>query len=70
MGRHVIRHDEDVSTAHPVDSILRMGAQGAEDGETMNDIVTAILLLAAALFVLAFIAGMCHIGTGDGEGGE
>ena len=36
----------------------------------MNDIVTAILALGAVLFVLAFIAGMCHIGTGDGEGGE
>ena len=70
MGRHVIRHDSAFSQAHPVDSILRMDAQGAEGGETMNDIVTAILVLGAVLFVLAFIGGACRIGTGDGEGGE
>ena len=39
-------------------------------GETMTDIVTAVLLLLAALFILAFIGGACRIGTGDGEGGE
>lgn len=36
----------------------------------MTDIVTAILLLVLALFILAFIGGACRIGTGDGEGGE
>jgi hypothetical protein len=41
-----------------------------EGGEAMTGIVTAILLLAAALFVLAFIGGACRVGTGDGEGGE
>ena len=32
--------------------------------------MTAILILAAALFALAFIGGACRIGTGDGKGGE
>lgn len=36
----------------------------------MTDIVAAVLVLAAALFALAFIGGACRIGTGDGEGGE
>ena len=36
----------------------------------MNDIVTAILILLAVLFILAFIGGACRVGTGDGEGGE
>ena len=70
MGRHVIWHDSAFSQAHPVDSIFRMDAPGVGEGETMNDIVTAILILLAVLFILAFIGGACRIGTGDGEGGE
>ena len=70
MAGHLLRHDQDIPQAHPVDSIHGMGAQGVEGGETMTDIVTAVLLLLAALFVLAFIGGACRVGTGDGEGGE
>jgi len=32
--------------------------------------MTAILILVAVLFILAFVVGACRIGTGDGEGGE
>jgi hypothetical protein len=70
MAGHLLRHDQDIPQAHPVDSIHGMGAQGVVGGETMTDIVTAVLLLLAALFILAFIGGACRIGTGDGEGGE
>lgn len=70
MAGQFLRHDQDVSQAHVVDSIHGMGAQSVEGGETMTDIVTAILLLVLALFILAFIGGACRIGTGDGEGGE
>ena len=69
MAGHLLRHDQDIPQAHPVDSIRRMGAQSVEGGETMTDIVTAILLLVLALFILAFIGGACRIGTGDGVGG-
>ena len=70
MAGHLLRHDQDIPQAHPVDSIHGMGAQSVEVGETMTDIVTAILLLVLALFVLAFVLGACRIETGDGEGGE
>ena len=70
MAGQLLRHDQDIPQAHLVDSIHPMGAQGVEGGETMTDIVTAILLLVLALFILAFIGGACRIGTGDGEGGE
>lgn len=36
----------------------------------MTDLIVWALLLAAVLFILAFIGGACRIGTGDGEGGE
>ena len=70
MAGQFLRHDQDVSQAHAVDSIHGMGATNLEGSEAMTDIVTAILLLVLALFVLAFVLGACRIGTGDGEGGE
>ena len=66
MGRHVIRHDPAFSPPHSVDSVRSLGAAGLEGSEAM----TAILILAAVLFTLAFVVGACRIGTGDGEGGE
>jgi len=70
MACHVIWHDPALSPPYFVDPIHGMGTPGVGCGETMNDIVTAILVLGAVLFVLAFIGGACRIGTGDGEGGE
>ena len=70
MAGVLLQHDQDIPQAHLVDSIHGMGARGLEEGETMTNIVTAVLLLLAALFILAFIGGACRVGTGDGEGGE
>ena len=70
MAGQFLRHDQDVSQAHAVDSIHGMGATNLEGSEAMTDIVTATLLLVLALFVLAFVLGACRIGKGDGEGGE
>lgn len=53
MACHVIWHAPALSPPYFVDPIHGMGAPGVGCGETMNDIVTAILVLGAVLFVLA-----------------
>ena len=53
MAGHLLRHDQDIPQAHPVDSIHGMGAQSVEGGETMTDIVTANLLAYYRLILIA-----------------
>ena len=64
MAGQFLRHDQDVSQAHAVDSIHGMGATNLEGSEAMT-----VLVLLAVLFILAFVLGACRIGTGDGVGG-